>query len=116
MRICEHNDHRPRKRETKNLSQQRGNREIPLSLWRQVWQRVKSVCGDRQQGSVEWDVCECCCPGLREHSCQLSELYIRGVLSLETSCMFKLIDYGVKRAVSVMWRTLISDEWYAVRR
>ena len=52
MRIFDPNNHRLLKGETKNLSQQRGNREIPLPLRRQIRRGVKSVGGDRQQGSV----------------------------------------------------------------
>jgi hypothetical protein len=112
MRICEFNYHRPRKREAKNPSEQRGNREIPLSLWRQISQTAKSVCGDRQQGSEEWDI-QCCCAGLRKQSFQFSKLYIGGVVSVQTSCMLKLIDYRVKWAVGVVRRALIpnSDVW-----
>jgi len=38
MRILEHNDHRPRKREIAKLSEQRGDRKLPLPLWREIWQ------------------------------------------------------------------------------
>jgi hypothetical protein len=109
MRICKFNYHRPRKREAKNVSEQCGDREIPLSLWRQISQTAKFVCGDRQQGSEEWDIRQCCCDGLREQSFQLSELYIGAVLSVQTSCILKLIDYRVKWAVGVARRALISD-------
>ena len=34
--IREFNDHRPHERKFKNLSNQRGDREIPLPLWRQI--------------------------------------------------------------------------------
>src|SRR5262249_10768827 len=113
MCIREFNYHRPRKREAKNLSEQRGNREIPLSLWRQISQTTKSVSGHRQQGSEEWDIRQRCCAGLRKQSFQLSEPYIGGVLSVQTSCMLKLIDYRVKWAVRVVRRALIpnSDVW-----
>src|SRR5262249_22758777 len=109
MRIRKHNDDRPRLGKTKNLSEARGDREISLSLWRQISQTAKSVCGDRQQGSEEWDIRQCCCAGLRKQSFQLSELYIGGVPLVQTSCMLKLIDYRVKWAVGVARRALIPD-------
>jgi len=37
VRIRELDDYRSGKRQTENLSQQRGDGEISLPLWRQIW-------------------------------------------------------------------------------
>jgi hypothetical protein len=93
---------------TQYLPDQRRDREILLPLGCRTLGRDLAR-RDRQQGGTGSDIGQGRCTRFGQCSSQLLELDGRPICQLEMRSMLELIDDGIKRAVGMVQRALISD-------